>query len=176
MFIYEKNGKKRKACEVQCLCCESKFLAAEKEVKRGKAKYCSLECKNNARKNRVQLVCAQCDKEFERTPSKMAYSKSGLNFCSRECKDKAQRIGGIQAIMPSHYGTAESRARKVYRRLYKESHEIDELSCERCGYCEFECGIDIHHLDEDYTNNSKENMKALCAPCHRALHLGLWVV
>jgi hypothetical protein len=37
-------------------------------------------------------------KPFMINSSRRKKSKSGLHFCSRKCKDEAQRIGGIQEI------------------------------------------------------------------------------
>jgi hypothetical protein len=47
-------------------------------------------------------ICATCSKEFYRTISHDKNSKSKLFFCSTNCKNIAQQIGGI--IKPAHYG------------------------------------------------------------------------
>lgn len=164
----DSTGKKRQGIEVACATCGQLFQSRSDQVR----KFCSLECRSAAAKTEVKLSCASCGDEFVRTPSKLKCSRSGIYFCSRKCKDDAQRLGEIEAILPSHYGTSSCRNSEFYRKVYK-SHYGD-LRCGRCGYDEFECGIDIHHLDGCYTNNEKENLFALCAPCHRALHNKLW--
>lgn len=46
----------------------------------------------------------------------------------------------------------------------------------RCARCGTEEGwIEIHHLDEDYTNNVLENLQWLCRSCHMSVHFG-WIV
>lgn len=75
--------------------------------------------------------------------------------------------------MPNHYGKA-ARSPEIYRRTYKEVNQVEILKCERCNYCEFECGVDIHHRDKNKANNHQDNLVALCSPCHRALHHGYW--
>ena len=109
--------------------------------------------------------CAFCKEEFSRPPSKMNRSKSGLNFCSRECKDKAQRIGGIKAIHPAHYGTTKA----DYRSIVERDGGIEK--CERCDYDEFPEILEIHHKDRDRTNNERENLEVLCPNCHAIDHL-----
>ena len=162
-------GVKRRAVSKTCEKCGESFLERANKVRA--KKYCSVKCRTAAAVHRVGVDCAACGIPFTVTLSRLASSKSGLLFCSRTCKDRTQRIGGIEEVLPSHYGTGK-RNSDVYRRIYKEAYRVDQLKCERCGYCEFECGVDIHHIDGDETNNEACNLKALCSPCHRALHLG----
>jgi len=42
-----------------------------------------------------------------------------------------------------------------------------ELKCNRCGT---DRQIEIHHKDEDITNNSVSNLVPLCKRCHILLH------
>lgn len=69
--------------------------------------------------------------------------------------------------MPPHFGTA-----KVvdYRALFEQK----EFVCSRCGYDEFSCSVDIHHIDGNRENNDKSNLIPYCANCHKALHGGKW--
>jgi endogenous inhibitor of DNA gyrase (YacG/DUF329 family) len=46
--------------------------------------------------------CAHCGKEFDRKPSLIKKSKTGLFFCSTECRRSEQRIGGKLKV--KHYG------------------------------------------------------------------------
>jgi hypothetical protein len=156
------EGRQRKGVFTNCKCCKKSFLTRVDQ----RRKYCSVECSRKGRKKQVDLTCGFCDKKFQRQKSKVK-SKSGFYFCSRDCKDKAQKLGGIEAIMPDHYGTAKI---SDYRNLF-ESHE---LVCSRCGYDEFESSVDIHHIDENRENNDKKNLIPLCVCCHRALHGGKW--
>ena len=112
-------------------------------------------------------MCSMWNK-FLQNQSKQSQSKSGLFFCSRKCKDEAQQLGGIKAIMPNHYGTANGTL------SYRDKFENSELVCRRCGYNEFTCGVDIHHIDKDRTNNDKSNLIPLCSNCHKALHFRHW--
>ena len=162
LFVIEGNGVKRRATYVTCPMCNEQFL---KRVKK-KQKYCSQSCINKARRTRVKVVCTRCSKECERTPTQLKNSKSGLYFCSLDCKAKSQRLGGIPEIMPAHYGSTEGK--RSYRRKFKN------FVCTRCGYDEFKSSVQVHHIDEDRNNNDMTNLILLCSNCHDALHNNCW--
>jgi predicted HNH restriction endonuclease len=43
--------------------------------------------------------------------------------------------------------------------------------CERCEFIpEARCQLDVHHIDNDKTNNTADNLQTLCANCHRLVH------
>lgn len=166
MKIYnftDSYGTKRKGVKKKCRACDKSFLTRLDQP----ANFCSRICMGKHQRKRVSVECAICKVEVERTLSKLKNSKSGFFFCSQSCKNKAQRLGGIKEIMPPHYGTANN-----YRQLFEEN----EFVCVRCGYDEFTCSVEIHHIDENNKNNSKRNLMPLCSCCHRALHNGLWKI
>ncbi len=162
LWITYKNGKRRRACYKICPVCKFSFLD---RISHGCRVFCSLKCKNKSQeKTKFEGQCAWCKNSFTRLKSHLK-SKNGINFCSKQCKDRAARLDGIKEIHPDHYGTANK-----YRYLFKD----EELFCRRCGYKEFIVGIDIHHIDGNRRNNDKKNLKPLCSPCHRAFHKGYW--
>ena len=55
---------------------------------------------------------------------------------------------------------AKQQARS-YRKYLKET-------CERCGFIpEDKCQLDIDHIDNDHFNDTPDNLRTLCANCHR---------
>ncbi len=152
-----------------CLNCFYVFKASIREVKRGNGKYCTRSCSSQHRaslipKLKPNCVCSFCNNEFYKSISKQRKSKSGLFFCKRECKDKAQRIGGIKAIQPAHYGTGHS----LYRlTAFREKEKI----CERCGYNKFPKVLQVHHIDRNRLNGTLKNLEVLCPTCHEEEHL-----
>lgn len=166
LIIVESDGKRRRAVEKTCRLCGSRFL--DRAVTKKPKQYCTSECRRKDRTTSETITCANCRKAFAMKPSRRKSSRSGFHFCSRKCKDEAQRIGGVPAIMPPHYGTGTGK--DVYRRQFIE----EDLVCRRCGYAEFVVGVDIHHIDGNDKNNEKVNLIPLCACCHRALHSRLW--
>ncbi len=156
-------GKRRRAIKKICEKCQTIFLT-RKGV--GKDRFCSPKCSQTFTPNRIKIQCSYCNNEFDRIPSKLQNSKSGLYFCNRECKEEAQKLGGIKEIQPPHYGTGKI--------SYRDFFTDEDYYCRRCKYQEFKCGIDIHHIDENRENNDLENLIPLCSNCHRGLHNECW--
>lgn len=158
-FIIDKWGKKRKVIEKICKYCSNTFLTRDNKPN----KYCSLKCGNKA--NQAELIsveCAKCKKSFKKKCYTLLNSKSGLYFCNYECKNAAQRIGGIKEIQPPHYGTG--------KKNYRDNFTEKELYCRGCGYKKFPSCIEIHHIDYNNKNNKKENLLPLCCNCHQEHH------
>jgi 5-methylcytosine-specific restriction endonuclease McrA len=152
-----------KTIEKECLHCKAKFNAELKEHKRGNAKFCSRACSYAFRSSQPKkpkepnCECAHCGTKFYKTPSKMRNSKSGLFFCTRKCKDEAQRIGGTKEIMPSHYG-------KNYRTICFNIHKKE---CVVCGENKI---VAVHHYDHNHYNNEPSNLIPLCPTHHHYVH------
>lgn len=88
-----------------------------------------------------------------------------MNFCTRECKDKAQTIeGGIKELWPKHYSTARSSYRK--RALKLLGH-----ACQRCGWHIDKRILQVHHKNRDILNNHISNLEVLCMNCHALEHI-----
>lgn len=152
---------------IHCLECGKEKEVEDRDTKRGRGKFCSRSCSStyNGRTEKISnATCSGCSKEFYKTPSSKNNSRSGLYFCCRECKDKAQRIGGIEDIQPNHYNTGESNYRvKAYREY--------EIKCNRCGYDEHPEILEVHHKDKNRKNNDIKNLEVLCPNCHKIEHM-----
>jgi len=155
-----------------CLNCEQEFQARLSEIRRGNGKFCSTSCSSKyAAKQRPpkepNCECALCGKKFYKKPYSLTKSKSGLFFCCRAHKDAAQRIGGIEEIMPPHYGAGVYGDSKAYRKIAfaHYSHK-----CCHCGYNEHPEILQVHHKDRDHKNNDISNLEVLCPTCHTWQH------
>lgn len=154
-----------------CLECGEPFQASLSELKRGNAKFCSLKCsaihqgKNKPPKT-PNCHCAWCQKPFYKQPSKFATSRSGLYFCCRAHKDAAQRLGGIEEIMPAHYGTSSVTNSDTYRRI---AFEVHGERCANCGYDRYPI-LHVHHMDGNHNNAEPANLRVLCPTCHEEEH------
>lgn len=128
--------------------------------KHNPAKYCSKDCQYAS--NRVELKCGYCEKQFIRKKSNLVNSRSGIYFCSRECKDLAQRLeSGLTDIYPAHYGNGNG----IYNYREKAFSGLP-IKCNKCGYDEIEKMLDVHHKDGNRTNNTIDNLEILCVWCH----------
>lgn len=150
-----------------CDYCQVEYLADSRYLKRDQGKYCSRSCSSKhthqLNKPEPNVICANCGIAFYKSESKKKGSSSGLYFCARDCKDHAQRIGGIEAIQPPHYGTTLQDYRELAFRNYP--HE-----CHKCGYNKYKDVLEVNHIDCDRSNNSVENLEILCPTCHTEYH------
>ena len=66
--------------------------------------------------------------------------------------------------MASSKDTSRARA----RRLFWEHNQKHDYACPDCGRSRSQLrnSFEVHHKDGDPTNNSMENLTALCRPCH----------
>jgi hypothetical protein len=167
MKLYEKidieksTGRNRVFNFYTCDCCGTEYKKQKRLAEGAKMEhFCSPKCYNNAL-IRVKVSCAHCGVAFLKTPSRID-TKSGLHFCSREHKDLAQSY--IKEIQPDHYGTGLTRYRTKALEFYGKE-------CSICGY-DNEHALEVHHIDEDRSNNDITNLKVLCANCHTLTHKG----
>lgn len=155
-----------------CQFCNHSFDAPLKEHNRGRHRFCSLSCaakyRNEtywAKLQRPNSQCAHCGAWFYKKPSSKKNSKSGLFFCCRAHKDAGQRIGGIEEIQPSHYGTTLQDYREIARRAYP-------WCCNQCQYDDVPEILVVHHIDRNRSNNKLSNLEILCPNCHALEHRG----
>lgn len=140
------------------LSCNASFYAPKHVGK----KYCCVSCARLGSRTRVSKICDWCRKPFETTPSKLKNSKKNLHFCTRSCKDTAQRVGGLEGFQPPHYGIGISGRTNYRERAFREKGEI----CCKCGYSGDSRMLDVDHVDEDRANNDLSNLQVLCVWCH----------
>lgn len=123
--------------------------------------WCSREHMMVLKGNRILFTCNHCRKEFYRAKSSSKNSKSGKYFCTRECKDIAQKY--MKEIQPTHYGTGIRNYRnKALNNLPNK--------CNKCGYNKTIIALEVHHKDKNRNNNLLSNLEILCANCHRIEH------
>lgn len=56
----------------------------------------------------------------------------------------------------------------VHKRVYDD--EIGVWICQFCGAREGEIQLDVHHVNQDRSNNNPSNLVCLCKNCHQKLH------
>ncbi len=154
----EYDGRPRWLYPLLCYCGKTYYVPKNQLDKR---KTCSRVCGGKRSRNRSKYVCGFCFKSFERALSKERNSKSKIYFCSRGCKDSAQRLGGLIDIQPPHYGDAP------YNRdfLIRSRGHL----CEECGNARWQLHkipLEVHHVDGNAFNCEDINLKLLCTNCH----------
>ena len=113
-----------------------------------------------------------CHKKFLRPISKVGNSKSGLYFCCREHKDLAQRLSGGEQysdIRPEHYSIVTNEREGTIHTYRTLAFQMYKNECAVCGWNEDIDILQVHHIDENRSNNHIENLIILCPNCHMKL-------
>lgn len=156
-FIIDSEGRKRQAISKQCKVCQRRYLVAKRfEIT---SQYCSKQCVNKDRNTQIECLCAFCNKTFYKRRSKAKQVKHQLHYCSRICKDSAQRIDSGLGIKPPHYDNGQS----VYR---SRALRAFGAKCNQCDYNKYVEMLDVHHIDGNRGNNQISNLEVLCVWCH----------
>lgn len=75
-------------------------------------------------------------------------------------------------IRGANKGKNHSKQNKNYHYIYsKVAFESYPHKCMICGYKKYKSVLEVHHRDEDRSNNIPENLMILCPTCHRLVHL-----
>ena len=149
-ITYPSEGnKKRKATRLKCEICDNTKLFPNRELPNS---YICKDCKNKD----CFVVCNHCGKNFYRQKSK---HDGRLAFCSRDCKEAEQYVGGKMAL--PHY-IADKAYRKKALRFY--GHK-----CNLCDISE-DYLLVVHHKDGNRDNNALDNLEVLCHNHHAFRH------
>ena len=151
----EYDGKPRRVFKKTCLICEKTYFRPKHTL--SKSKFCSVECQAQSRITSLHLDCPQCFKKFKCKKSRASQSKSGILFCSRKCKDKAQSVDGIFEQKHSKGGIHSYRIRALT--FFKKE-------CVSCGYEKDERMLEVDHIDGNRKNGKRLNLQILCIWCH----------
>ena len=156
------SNRKRVFAECKCSICNSIYSKQKRLLNEWNT--CSIGCTRIAKGDSVVCNCDHCGETFIRAKSK-TNSKSGKLFCSRICKEAAQKY--MIEIQPDHYG--KGLGEYVYRKTAIEHYGY---ICQRCGYDKHKAAIVVHHKDHNRENNDLSNLEVLCANCHAIHHWG----
>lgn len=98
--------------------------------------------------------CASCQARLVRKRFNGRLEDFGGFLKRRYCDRRCMATGYEKEICNS-----KSHSRSKAHRKMKEA-------CEVCGLP----ALHVHHMDEDWSNNSDSNLQSLCASCHRLSH------
>jgi ribosomal protein L37E len=123
------------------------------------------------------IICKNCGKEV------IAHSKDlcttcykkilwqpKLTVCKRCGRERPHHAKGFCAgCYQSVFRLDENKAWN-YQKDHKISVEEYKELTKKCIICGFDKVVELHHLDENKKNNSKENLIGLCPNHHKMLH------
>lgn len=145
---------KRTKVTIECNTCNYQWeitpeILCPSRMKRSKFNGCP-NCKY------VELQCPVCGKTFKKLKSKLTRD----NYCSKECSAAGRNKYTINIVDST-----------AYRR---NAFLTYEHKCSVCGWDKDERVLEVHHLDENRSNNNISNLIILCPTCHKFLTLHLY--
>lgn len=147
----------------KCLQCAEEFVEKDKR-QRFCSRTCSATYNNLARGFRVRESrpnCVLCEAKLK---------KHQVSYCSHSCQMKAQRIKRVESWLSGDTRVASYADGGLAK--WAKDYLLEE-----CNYT-CECGwsvpnpvlgrpiLCIDHIDGNWTNNARENVKVLCYNCH----------
>lgn len=117
----------------------------------------------------MKAKCSFCLIIFDRAANKISKALKANHslYCSEECKKEGQRQKRKTRVESS-----KAFASKSYR---KKALSYYGCICQKpgCGYSVKEV-LQVHHKDEDRSNNSLSNLMVLCPTHHMEIHKNIW--
>lgn len=164
VILISKYITKRDKVKLKCLDCGTEWEAIFQNVGYGPKKHHCMSCWNRAIEDKwEEKNCTYCGKTVKRLKSRIAVNKTGLFYCSRECGNRHKNV------------QREENGEWVDSKNYRlRAFNSQEHKCFVCGWNEDERILEVHHIDENRSNNSVENLKILCPTCHRKITLGYY--
>lgn len=121
-------------------------------------------------------VCKECGKEKEMHSRGKCYKCYRKNYkqptivckvCGEKKEHHAKGMCGNCAQKLFYYDNIRSyNARKMHNIDLKTWNEVRK----QCIICEFDKAVDLHHLDGNRKNNSRDNLIGLCPNHHKMIH------
>lgn len=106
-----------------------------------------------------QKNCQSCGKEFIFEGRLKTKKYEEAKFCSRSCANNRQ------SVWDNKIQNGESNGKWVRYREFAFKHHG-----EKCIVCKFDKIVEVHHIDHNRNNNTKENLVPLCPNHHMMIH------
>jgi hypothetical protein len=100
---------------------------------------------------------------FEEYPDDLPVMSDDTRQAMRESLMKADYVSGADH---GKWQGGSGEYPSEFMMIRPEVKQRDSYQCQFCGQTNF---LEIHHLDEDKTNNSLDNLLTLCLWCHRSV-------
>jgi len=150
-----------------CPVCGSEFTIHICQVERGGGIYCSISCARSGsptrKRNRANVTCENCGKEFEKHHSEIKRNVHDKHFCSSDCWYEYNQG-------ENHCGYEGGQNERVNPDYLKWRKEIIQRDKGYCRLCHSQDRLEVHHIHMFAKYPSKrwniENGIMLCHNCH----------
>ncbi len=157
---------------MKCINCNTDLIGTQ-------TKFCNKKCKDNYyhKRDLVDVKCTCCGSMFKRRRQRLGIYRSLCRHCSsrqnaldymayKSGKDSPKWRGGYKYWMSGRYGKdKDGLSWKIQRRLARER---DGYLCQKCGCCEINKKVSVHHKVPYRISFSHalDNLICLCKRCH----------
>lgn len=166
------QGGRRKVYKTKCNHCDTIIWKRKSQIELHDKHYCNLKCLGKSKTTLRIVQCAKCLKDFNRNPSQISQSKSGLQFCTKSCSvsywNSKIKFGKNHPNWKNGSQSYRARALRYY-----------DAKCVRklCPFKNIDVPhkmLDVDHIDKNRSNNNIENLQVLCVWCHALKTRKLW--
>ena len=158
IFLHQTRSRK---IEHKCIICSKIFYV---KASKKRVKFCSKICHTKSMITRITKKCSVCQTEFEITQSANKYVKT----CSIQCGITLK--SGANCYMWKGGASFLPYSSEFNRQLKHRIRLRDHYICQGCGVSEGNLKrkhvLDIHHINHDKMNCTKENLISLCTSCN----------
>jgi len=140
--------------------------------------FCSLACKEEELREELEQRVLARMKPCERCNSMFVPANSSIRFCGRECASR-HHAGAMQKKNNPRWKDGAFARRTTphstsrFRELRPLVLKRDGQKCVLCAATQSPAprkSLEVHHIDEEPTNNRVANLVTLCRPCHEKAH------
>ena len=101
-----------------------------------------------------------------RQRKKCSEAHIGKTTSEKTRKKQSKALRGEKSYLWKGGKSFEKYGKEFNNWLKKKIRKRDNYTCQYCG--KRNCDLYVHHIDYNKTNNSEENLIALCGSCHTA--------
>ena len=110
----------------------------------------------------IEKYCEYCGKKLIRKRFNDRLEDFGVFQKRKYCDVECYRRGELLKYRPNtNWFNSHKTARDINKLILKRTH---------CEICRKDGKLDVHHINEDWRDNSINNLQVLCRSCHNKIH------